>query len=156
MATTEPIRAGGPITKTKSKDKEKEKEKERKQRPAQKSQSSSERLKTVVRRLPPNLPEDIFWQSVQPWVTEDTVSWKEYYQGKFKKRRVLYWVMKQIRGLTTSIPGSIRRTYLQEHTLPSRMKKRWQLSVANMMAMCFETKPVRRGGFVGAVQHLTA
>ncbi|KAG2007036.1 hypothetical protein CC2G_014764 [Coprinopsis cinerea AmutBmut pab1-1] len=66
---------------TKSK---KEKERERREKAAQ--QQSNERLKTVVRRLPPNLPEDIFWQTVKPWVTEETATWKVYYPGKFKKR----------------------------------------------------------------------
>ena len=37
-------------------------------------QKAAERLKTVVRRLPPNLPEDIFWQSVAKWVSEETVT----------------------------------------------------------------------------------
>ncbi|KAJ3477471.1 hypothetical protein NLI96_g10441 [Meripilus lineatus] len=64
--------------------KPKSKEKERKPRSSHRSQV--ERLKTIVRRLPPNLPEDVFWQSVQPWVTEETVTWKVYYQGKFRKR----------------------------------------------------------------------
>ncbi len=72
--------AGNILTKTKTK------EKERKQRSSLKSQT--ERLKTVVRRLPPNLPEDVFWQSVQQWVTDGTVVWKEYHQGKFRKRSV--------------------------------------------------------------------
>lgn len=49
----------------------------------------NERLKTVVRRLPPNLPEDIFWQSVQPWATEETVTWKAFYPGKLQKKYVL-------------------------------------------------------------------
>ncbi|TFK25417.1 hypothetical protein FA15DRAFT_357273 [Coprinopsis marcescibilis] len=62
----------------------KEKERERREKAAQ--QQSNERLKTVVRRLPPNLPEDTFWQTVTPWVTEETASWKVYYAGKFKKR----------------------------------------------------------------------
>lgn len=66
--------------------KSKSKEKERKSRASQKGQSSSERLKTIVRRLPPNLPEEVFWQSVQQWVTDETVTWKEYYQGKLRKR----------------------------------------------------------------------
>jgi regulator of nonsense transcripts 3 len=48
--------------------------------------NGTERLKTVVRRLPPNLPEDIFWQSVQPWVTDDSTSWKVFYAGKLRKR----------------------------------------------------------------------
>lgn len=59
--------------------KEKDKDHERKQLPG-------ERLKIVVRRLPPNLPEDIFWQSVSSWVTDDTVAWKTYFPGKPKKR----------------------------------------------------------------------
>ncbi|KAF8489843.1 Smg-4/UPF3 family-domain-containing protein [Gautieria morchelliformis] len=44
------------------------------------------RLKTVVRRLPPNLPESVFWQSVEPWVTDETASWRTFYQGKLRKK----------------------------------------------------------------------
>ncbi|KAI0342420.1 hypothetical protein BDW22DRAFT_1413639 [Trametopsis cervina] len=71
---------------THSKSKSKDKDKERKSRSAPKAQSGSERLKTVVRRLPPNLPEEVFWQSVQEWVSDETVSWREFYQGKFRKK----------------------------------------------------------------------
>ncbi|KAK1228110.1 hypothetical protein PQX77_008881 [Marasmius sp. AFHP31] len=49
-------------------------------------QHGQERLKIVIRRLPPNLPEDVFWQSVQQWVSDDTVTWKSYHQGKFRSR----------------------------------------------------------------------
>ena len=42
-------------------------------------------LKIVVRRLPPNLPEQIFWQSVQTWVTDETIPWKEFCPGNVKK-----------------------------------------------------------------------
>ncbi|KAF7965628.1 hypothetical protein HWV62_42619 [Athelia sp. TMB] len=49
-------------------------------------EEKADRLKTVVRRLPPNLPEEVFWQSVQPWVTEETASWKVYHPGKIRKR----------------------------------------------------------------------
>ncbi|TBU43702.1 Smg-4/UPF3 family-domain-containing protein [Dichomitus squalens] len=70
-------------SKAKGKDKEKDK-KSKSSSGGQKSQT--ERLKTIVRRLPPNLPEDIFWQSVGKWVTDETVTWKAYYQGKFKTR----------------------------------------------------------------------
>ena len=66
--------------------KDKERDKERK---LSQSEPNNERLKTVVRRLPPNLPEEIFWQSVQTWVTEDTAVWKAYYPGKLRKRYVL-------------------------------------------------------------------
>lgn len=68
----------------KVKEKEKDRDHERKQLPG-------ERLKIVVRRLPPNLPEDIFWQSVSNWVTDDTVMWKSYFPGKPKKRYTLYF-----------------------------------------------------------------
>ena len=55
---------------------------------AQRDAEATEKLKIVVRRLPPNLPEDIFWQSVGKWVTEETATWKAYYPGKFKTRCV--------------------------------------------------------------------
>ena len=75
------------IPKNRPKDKDSLKDKDKDKKPRANSQKSqTDRLKTVVRRLPPNLPEDIFWQSVHQWVSEDTVTWKEYYQGKFKKR----------------------------------------------------------------------
>ena len=48
--------------------------------------SQNERLKIVVRRLPPNLPEEIFWQSVSEWVSDQTVSWKSFHPGKVRKR----------------------------------------------------------------------
>jgi hypothetical protein len=66
------------VKKSRSKAKEK--------RQGQTKLSISDRLKTVVRRLPPNLPEQIFWQSVQTWVTDDTILWKEFYPGKVKKK----------------------------------------------------------------------
>jgi regulator of nonsense transcripts 3 len=53
--------------------------------------TTTERLKTVVRRLPPNLPEEVFWQSVQAWVSEDTVNWKMFYSGKVGKRFALFY-----------------------------------------------------------------
>jgi len=62
----------------------KQKQKESRSQPAP---NGTERLKTVVRRLPPNLPEEIFWQSVQAWVTEDTITWKSYHPGKLRTKR---------------------------------------------------------------------
>ena len=47
-------------------------------------QNSTVRLKTVVRKLPPNLPEDIFWQSVALWVNDNTSTWKTFHAGKLK------------------------------------------------------------------------
>jgi regulator of nonsense transcripts 3 len=63
------------------------KAKEKRQGPT-KAANGTDRLKTVVRRLPPNLPEQVFWQSVQTWVTDDTVLWKEFCPGKVKKKSV--------------------------------------------------------------------
>ncbi|KAF9078390.1 Smg-4/UPF3 family-domain-containing protein [Rhodocollybia butyracea] len=67
----------------------KEKEREKKERDRERKEKAaqhSERLKIVVRKLPPNLPEEIFWQSVQTWVTDETTTWKIYYPGKFRSR----------------------------------------------------------------------
>jgi regulator of nonsense transcripts 3 len=71
---------------TKPSRKEREREKKDKERPSQ--PPTTERLKTVVRRLPPNLPADIFWQSVQAWVSDETVTWKVFYPGKLRKRYI--------------------------------------------------------------------
>ncbi|KAH9064533.1 Smg-4/UPF3 family-domain-containing protein [Lactarius vividus] len=72
---------------TESSKKPQSKPKAKEKRQGQTKASGTERLKTIVRRLPPNLPEHIFWQSVQPWVTDDTVLWKEFYPGKSRKRQ---------------------------------------------------------------------
>ncbi|KAF9551714.1 hypothetical protein CPC08DRAFT_699055 [Agrocybe pediades] len=81
MSTTPAPSKAQKSRKEKEKDKEREREKDRKA-----GSLPTERLKTVVRRLPPNLPEDIFWQTVQPWVTDDTATWKVYYPGKLRKK----------------------------------------------------------------------
>lgn len=49
----------------------------------------NERLKIIVRRLPPNIPEEIFWQSVSEWVSDETVSWRSFHAGKVRKRYAL-------------------------------------------------------------------
>lgn len=40
------------------------------------------RLKLVIRRLPPTLPEEIFWKSCSQWITDETCSWRRYVQGR--------------------------------------------------------------------------
>lgn len=75
--------AGGKAKPPKSRSEKKSKSLKAEQHPADK-------LKTVIRRLPPNLPEEIFWQSVQPWVSDETVSWKTFYQGKIRKKYVAH------------------------------------------------------------------
>ncbi|GAA5822742.1 hypothetical protein JCM11251_004362 [Rhodosporidiobolus azoricus] len=65
------------------------------------SKNPAARLKLVVRRLPPDLPEAVFWRSVAPWVAREetgeaqqgpaphegaeTVSWAVYKSGKVRK-----------------------------------------------------------------------
>lgn len=44
--------------------------------------TSQDRNKVVVRRCPPELPEAVFWQSVEPWTRDDAVDWKLYKQGR--------------------------------------------------------------------------
>lgn len=73
-----------PMSTTDTRHPRKQKQKESKSHP---TPNGAERLKTVVRRLPPNLPEEIFWQSVQAWVTDDTVTWKSYCPGKLRTKR---------------------------------------------------------------------
>ncbi|KAG9126299.1 hypothetical protein FRC07_004037 [Ceratobasidium sp. 392] len=62
------------------------KSKSKPSRSKQSSGTSAPKLKVVIRRLPSNLPEAIFWQSVDRWVTDETVSWKLYIKGKLRTK----------------------------------------------------------------------
>lgn len=44
------------------------------------------KTKVVVRRLPPNLPEKIFFNAVKPWISEETTDYSLYVPGKLSKR----------------------------------------------------------------------
>ncbi|QRW27346.1 Smg-4/UPF3 family protein [Rhizoctonia solani] len=55
-------------------------------RTKQSASSNAPKLKVVIRRLPPNLPENIFWQSVAQWVTDESSSWKLYVPGKLRTK----------------------------------------------------------------------
>ena len=125
------------------KEKEKERDRERdKERKLSQQEPNNERLKTVVRRLPPNLPEEIFWQSVQSWVTEDTAVWKTYYPGKIRKRYT--WSFENLNKLII-ISSSVRtrRTSHPVHILHSRRKNNSNCSVASMMATFLGIRQVR-------------
>ncbi|GAA5877421.1 hypothetical protein JCM16303_003326 [Sporobolomyces ruberrimus] len=64
-----------------------------------KASQSNQRLKAVVRRLPPDLPPAVFWKTVEPWIhrentadkqdttesKENTVAWSDYKQGVVRK-----------------------------------------------------------------------
>lgn len=56
-----------------------------------------QRLKVVVRKLPPDLPPNVFWQTTAQWITREDgdagehpgaerVVWSQYRQGKVRKR----------------------------------------------------------------------
>ncbi|EUC62084.1 Smg-4/UPF3 family protein [Rhizoctonia solani AG-3 Rhs1AP] len=62
------------------------KSKTKSSRTKQSASGNTPRLKVVVRRLPPNLPETIFWQSVAQWVTDESSSWKLYVPGKLRTK----------------------------------------------------------------------
>ncbi|TRM66901.1 Smg-4/UPF3 family-domain-containing protein [Schizophyllum amplum] len=65
-----------------------EKKAERKRERAKTAPPTGEKqkLKIVVRRLPPNIPEGVFWESVQAWVSEETVTWRTFWPGKLRTR----------------------------------------------------------------------
>jgi len=64
----------------------KAKEKQQGQSETVGSERIKQGLKAVVCRLPPNHPEQIFWQSMQTWVTNEAVILKELYPSKVKKK----------------------------------------------------------------------
>ncbi|CAE6521032.1 unnamed protein product [Rhizoctonia solani] len=62
------------------------KPKSKSSRTKQSSTGNVPKLKVVIRRLPPNLPEHVFWQSVAQWVTDESSSWKLYVPGKLRTK----------------------------------------------------------------------
>jgi len=61
-----------------------------------------QRLKVSVRRLPADLPEEVFWRTAAPWVSREgqpeserqegaeTAVWAVYKPGKVRKRYALF------------------------------------------------------------------
>ena len=111
MLSVSPVKP--PPTKPKSQ-REKEGEKKEKSLPVA---AQTERLKAVIRRLPPNLPEEVFWQSVQNWATEESVIWKVFYPGKFRKRYVVFLTWNDC--LRYEIRGVLAQIEQGEYTLKS-------------------------------------
>jgi regulator of nonsense transcripts 3 len=81
-----PIATASP--KTKTNDAKTEKKKRNKKKSKRNSRKPTLKTKVIVRRLAPNLPEDIFMNSVKPWVSEDNVTYSLYVPGKLSKRCV--------------------------------------------------------------------
>ena len=59
-----------------------------------KKQELAARTKLVVRRLPPALPEAIFWQATETWVNDRTCQWKRFVKGAPGDGYVMYEVEK--------------------------------------------------------------
>ncbi|CAO3643579.1 unnamed protein product [Mucor fragilis] len=66
---------------------EQKKKKRSKRKPKRHSRKPTLKTKVVVRRLPPNLPEEIFNTSVKPWISEDSVDYSVYVPGKLSKSK---------------------------------------------------------------------
>ncbi|KAI8334883.1 Smg-4/UPF3 family-domain-containing protein [Blakeslea trispora] len=64
-----------------------EKKKKTKKKPKRRTRKLAPKTKVVVRRLPPNLPEDIFMNSVKPWTAEDILNYSLYVPGKLSKSK---------------------------------------------------------------------
>jgi regulator of nonsense transcripts 3 len=59
----------------------------RKSRRSKKPKEPVPRLKLVIRKLPPNLPKEVFLKTVEPWINK--IDWHDYYPGKLSKRYVV-------------------------------------------------------------------
>jgi len=44
------------------------------------------KTKVVVRRLPPLILEQAFFESVEQWVNKETCTWTRFHQGRISKR----------------------------------------------------------------------
>ncbi|ORX57498.1 hypothetical protein DM01DRAFT_322496 [Hesseltinella vesiculosa] len=58
------------------------KKKRERRRKKPKTKKELPKTKVIVRRLPPNLPEDVFMNVVQKWIGDDAVDYKMYIPGK--------------------------------------------------------------------------
>jgi len=56
------------------------KDKTKKPSHSRKTESKKEKTKVIVRRLPPNLPEPIFYESIKDWT--GNINWSCYFPGK--------------------------------------------------------------------------
>jgi hypothetical protein len=48
------------------------------------------KTKVVVRRLPPLIPENLFFETVKQWVNEETCTWSRFHQGRISKRQAYF------------------------------------------------------------------
>ncbi len=52
----------------------------------------TERLKCVVRLLPPSLKEEEFWEETKDFISDDSTTYKYFAQGKFSKKYGLFFL----------------------------------------------------------------
>lgn len=97
MADADDIKDDSSVNVTDQSRKKKEKKRPRKRS----SKKTSPKTKVVVRRLPPNIPAEIFNNSVKNWVNDSTVDWQLFVPGKLSSRYVLL----------ACIPKHWQRTY---------------------------------------------
>jgi regulator of nonsense transcripts 3 len=66
---------------------EQSKKKKEKKKPRKRSgKKTSSKTKVVVRRLPPNIPQEVFSNSVKGWINEATIDWQLFVPGKLSSR----------------------------------------------------------------------
>ena len=58
--------------------------------PSSQKGSRPARTKLVIRHLPPNLPEELLWKTIEPWVNEKTCVWKRYAPGSISQGLVFH------------------------------------------------------------------
>jgi len=83
MADADDIKDDSSVNVTDQSRKKKEKKRPRKRS----SKKTSPKTKVVVRRLPPNIPAEIFNNSVKNWVNDSTVDWQLFVPGKLSSSK---------------------------------------------------------------------
>lgn len=68
--------------------KAKKKKKDKAKKKAKRQRKNALKTKIVVRRLPANLPEEVFMNAVKRWTGDDVVDYKFYVPGKVTQRYV--------------------------------------------------------------------
>ncbi|KAI7848542.1 Smg-4/UPF3 family-domain-containing protein [Circinella umbellata] len=67
--------------------KAKKKKKEKAKKKAKRAKKNVLKTKIVVRRLPPNLPEEAFMNACKRWIGDDVVDYKFYVHGKLSQSK---------------------------------------------------------------------
>lgn len=70
--------------------KAKKKKKDKAKKKAKRQRKNALKTKIVVRRLPANLPEEVFMNAVKRWTGDDVVDYKFYVPGKVTQRYDFY------------------------------------------------------------------